>query len=161
MFFEADELAAVVFVVFEVIIKFADFFKIGEEGAGVLIQRGMQPVHGDGKALRPGSQRFSTRGEGAVFRQEELIGEGIGGQRFFDLQREAVKGFVRDGVHFTLRKEDFRPAPAVVAGDKRAQDAMRLTRGKPPFAGGNEVGKGVVTGLCGHGFCPDDVKMVV
>ena len=65
MFFEADELAAVVFVVFEVIIKFADFFKIGEEGAGVLIQRGMQPVHGDGKALRPGSQRFSTRGEGA------------------------------------------------------------------------------------------------
>ena len=34
MFFEADELAAVVFVVFKVVIEFADFFKIGEEGAG-------------------------------------------------------------------------------------------------------------------------------
>ena len=154
MFFEAGELAAVFFAVVKVAVEFADFFEVGEEGAGVVFEFGLQPVDGNGESLRPGGQCFGARGKGTVFRQQQLVGEGIGGERFFNLPRETVEGFVRDGVNLALGKEDFRPAPALVAGDERAQYALHFAGAKPPFAGGNECGEGVVTGLCGHAFCP-------
>ena len=66
--FEAGELAAVFFVVVKVVVEFADFCKVGEEGTGVVIECRLQPVDGEIEALRPGGERFGTRGKFAVFR---------------------------------------------------------------------------------------------
>ena len=68
---------------------------------------------------------------------------------------------MRDGVHFTLRKEDFRPARATTAGDKGSLHAVRFAGGKPPAAFTDKGFECVVMGLCGHGFVRIFWKMVV
>jgi len=69
-----------------------------EEGAGVVFEFGLQPVDGNGESLRPGGQCFGARGKGTVFRQQQLVGEGIGGEGFFHLPpRAAGAGPGHDG----------------------------------------------------------------
>ena len=68
---------------------------------------------------------------------------------------------MRQGIHFALREEDFRPARTAATGNEGGLHTVCFAGGKPPAAFADEGVKGVIMGLCGHGFVRIYWKMVV